>query len=69
MQRGWRVLEAVNAELRGSAAEGRLSYADLVALGGAWAVRATGGPAIEVPVGAAVPSGLENDSTSGFVRG
>ena len=35
-QRGWRVLEAVNAELRPSAAEGRLSYADLVALGGIW---------------------------------
>ena len=48
------MLEAVNAELRGSAAEGRLSYADLVALGGAWAVRATGGPAIDVPVGAAL---------------
>ncbi|KAK9840586.1 hypothetical protein WJX81_003173 [Elliptochloris bilobata] len=51
LKRGWRVLEAVNGELRGTAAEGQLSYADLVALGGAWAVGATGGPTIEVPVG------------------
>ncbi len=51
-QRGWRVLEAVGAELRGTAAEGRVSNADLVALGGAWAVAATGGPVIDVPVGA-----------------
>ncbi len=52
-QRGWRVLEEVGAVLRGTAAEGRVSYADLVALGGAWAVSATGGPAIDVPVGEA----------------
>ena len=37
--------------LKGTAAEGRVSYADLIALGGAYAVLVTGGPAIAVPIG------------------
>ena len=38
--------------LKGTPAEGRVSYADLIALGGAYAVALTGGPAIDVPIGA-----------------
>ena len=37
--------------LKGTAAEGRVSYADLIALGGAYAVSVTGGPVIDVPIG------------------
>ena len=38
--------------LKGTPAEGRVSYADLIALGGAYAVALTGGPAIDIPIGA-----------------
>ena len=37
--------------LKGTAAEGQVSYADLIALGGAYAVSITGGPTIDVPIG------------------
>ena len=37
--------------LKGTPAEGVVSYADLIALGGAYAVSVTGGPAIDVPIG------------------
>lgn len=37
--------------LKGTAAEGIVSYADLIALGGAYAVSVTGGPVIDVPIG------------------
>lgn len=37
--------------LKGTPAEGIVSFADLIALGGAYAVSVTGGPVIEVPVG------------------
>lgn len=37
--------------LKGTAAEGRVSHADLIALGGAHAVFITGGPFINVPIG------------------
>ena len=37
--------------LENTAAEGRVSYADLIALGGAYAVSVTGGPVIDVPIG------------------
>jgi len=37
--------------LKGTAAEGRVSHADLIALGGAHAVFITGGPFIDVPIG------------------
>lgn len=52
LERGWPVIEAVARELKGTPAEG-LSLADLVALGGAWAVRTTGGPSMVIPVGVA----------------
>lgn len=42
------VIEAAASKLRGTAAEGAVSKADLVALAGAYAVRITGGPAIQV---------------------
>ena len=40
--------------LKGTAAEGRVSHADLIALGGAYAVSITGGPFIDVPIGTPV---------------
>lgn len=46
-----RVIEEVMKNLKGTAAEGRVSYADLIALGGAYAVSVTGGPTIAVPIG------------------
>eukprot|EP00884_Botryococcus_braunii_P020293 jgi/Botrbrau1/6948/Bobra.0215s0025.1 len=53
LARGWRVLEDVMSRLQKTspAAAGLLSFADLVALGGAFAVAATGGPRIRIPVG------------------
>ena len=39
--------------LKGTPAEGHVSYADLIALGGAYAVAVTGGPDIDVAVGMA----------------
>jgi L-ascorbate peroxidase len=51
LKRGWRVIEAAMAELKGTAAEGVVGYADLVALAGAYAVQLTGGPSIRVPIG------------------
>jgi L-ascorbate peroxidase len=50
LKRGWNVIVATADKLRGSAAES-LSMADIIALAGAHAVRITGGPLIEVPVG------------------
>lgn len=50
--RGWRVIEDAAEKLKGTAAEGAVSLADLVALAGAYAVRITGGPEILVPIGA-----------------
>lgn len=46
-----RVIEQVMQNLKGTAAEGCVSYADLIALGGAFAVSSTGGPVIDVPIG------------------
>ena len=51
LSRGWNVIEQVMKDLKGTAADGRVSYADLVALGGASAVAMTGGPNITVPLG------------------
>ena len=63
LKRGWRVVEAVAERLKKEGGEGgkgsseaaSLSFADLIALGGAWAVEATGGPKLLslVPVGRA----------------
>ncbi|KAK9845062.1 hypothetical protein WJX74_010134 [Apatococcus lobatus] len=50
LERGWPIIEAVARALKGTPAE-TLSLADLVALGGAWAVQITGGPSIVIPVG------------------
>ena len=46
-----RVIENVMQNLKGTAAQGRVSYADLIALGGAYAVLITGGPSIDVSIG------------------
>jgi L-ascorbate peroxidase len=41
-------IEATEKKLKGTAAEGVVSKADLIALAGAYAVRVTGGPTIQV---------------------
>ena len=46
-----RVIENAMQNLKGTAAEGRVSYADLIALGGAYAVQITGGPSIDLSIG------------------
>ncbi len=46
-----RVIEKVMERLKGTPAEGVVSYADLIALGGAYAVAVTGGPVIDIPIG------------------
>lgn len=51
LNRGWKVIDQTMAALAGTAAEGRVSYADLIALGGAYAVAVTGGPDIRIPIG------------------
>ena len=57
LNRGWRVISDVMTALKGTSAEGRVSLADLVYLGGAYAVAITGGPSIEVPIGNPAISG------------
>lgn len=51
LNRGWKVIEQTMQSLRGTSAEGRVGYADLVALGGAYAVAVTGGPDIPIRIG------------------
>ncbi|KAG7671273.1 putative L-ascorbate peroxidase 6 [Nannochloris sp. 'desiccata'] len=51
LKRGYNVIEATVSKLKGTAAEKTVSRADLIALAGARAVRITGGPVIDVPVG------------------
>lgn len=57
LKRGWRVIEAVRERLQKEkdSDASSLSFADLIALGGAWAVEATGGPKLLslIPVGRA----------------
>jgi L-ascorbate peroxidase len=51
LKRGYNVIEGTAAKLKGTAAENSISKADLIALAGARAVKITGGPVIDVPVG------------------
>lgn len=51
LKRGWNVIEALRKELQGTAADGLVSGADLIAVAGAHVVLKCGGPAIQVPVG------------------
>ncbi|GIM10380.1 hypothetical protein Vretimale_14123 [Volvox reticuliferus] len=51
LKRGWRLVEQVRGDLRGTPAEGLVTDADLVALVGAFAVRLCGGPDIPLRVG------------------
>lgn len=52
------MIESVQQALKGTAAEGRVSRADLVALAGARAVAITGGPAIDICIGRDPPPPL-----------
>ena len=51
LNRGWKVIDQTMQALQGTAAEGHISYADLIALGGAYAVSVTGGPNIKPSLG------------------
>ncbi|KAK9865588.1 hypothetical protein WJX84_009924 [Apatococcus fuscideae] len=51
LKRGWRVVQAAAARLKGTSAEGLVSMAVMIALGGAHGVKICGGPSISVPVG------------------
>ncbi|KAL4857580.1 putative L-ascorbate peroxidase 6 [Chlorella vulgaris] len=51
LKRGWNVIEAAALRLKGTAADGLVSKADLVVLAAAYGVRITGGPAMRVAVG------------------
>ncbi|MEW5297329.1 MAG: hypothetical protein WDW36_000545 [Sanguina aurantia] len=51
LKRGWRLIEQMNDDLKGTAAEGKVSLADLVALAGSRAVSVCGGPVIPMTVG------------------
>ena len=55
LNRGWSVIEAIRKKLQGTPAAW-LSNADIIALAGAHAVKMTGGPSIEVPVGDPEPA-------------
>lgn len=51
LKRGWNVVNTIYSKLKGTPLEGVLSRADVIALAGAHAVRITGGPLIDVPIG------------------
>lgn len=51
LKRGWKVIQQAMSSIQGTAAEGVVSHADMIALVGAYAVRLCGGPLISVPVG------------------
>jgi len=57
LKRGWRLVEQMRASLAGTPAEATVSDADLVALGGAYAVALCKGPRIPVRIGRAVAGG------------
>lgn len=51
LKRGWKVVQQAMNNIQGTAAEGVVSHADMIALVGAYAVGLCGGPLISVPVG------------------
>ncbi|DBA86813.1 TPA: hypothetical protein ACH3X2_005396 [Trebouxia sp. C0005] len=51
LKRGWKVIQQAMSHIQGTAAEGLVSQADMIALVGAYAVGLCGGPLISVPVG------------------
>eukprot|EP00877_Chromochloris_zofingiensis_P009779 jgi/Chrzof1/5054/Cz15g10020.t1 len=70
LKRGWRVIQEIKSSLKGTAADGVVSYADLIALAGAKAVAVCGGPIIQVSIGrqdatAADPAGRMASEQSG----
>ncbi|GLC57294.1 hypothetical protein PLESTB_001208700 [Pleodorina starrii] len=61
LKRGWRIVEQVRDDLRGTTAEGLATDADLVALAGAFAVRLCGGPDIPLALGRPVAAAASPD--------
>lgn len=51
LKRGWKVIQTAMANIKGTPAEGLVSWADMVALAGAYAVSVCGGPVISIPIG------------------
>lgn len=51
LKRGWKVIQQAMSSIQGTAADGLVSNADMIALVGAYAVGLCGGPLISVPVG------------------
>ena len=51
LKRGWKVIQTAMSNIQGTPAEGLVSYADMVALVGAYAVAMCGGPTISIPIG------------------
>ena len=55
LRRAWKVIQQAMLNIQGTAAEGVISYADMIALVGAYAVGLCGGPLISIPIGELLP--------------
>ena len=55
LRRAWKVIQQAMLNIQGTAAEGVISYADMIALVGAYAVGLCGGPLISIPIGESLP--------------
>ncbi|XP_075265762.1 uncharacterized protein LOC142358193 [Convolutriloba macropyga] len=51
LKRGLNCVTAAMDKIKGTAADGKVSFSDMIALAGAYAVAITGGPKVPVPIG------------------